>query len=182
MAKIAIKIDWLNMRVEFSPNSKIIAKVNKSATGGSEIDKTIFEIDANPVYESKKYQTYSVDNDKFDYDDVDPQDDTTTWWREFIDASGSQQQTFSQPVIQSNTSNIKQSSTVTSIPAPPPAKSGANELEKKKIEAQIDSIQKMVTQLDESFNKGKIDQDSFLKKKEFLGNKLGSLMGELEQL
>jgi len=182
MGKIAIKIDWLNMRVEFSPNVKIITKKNKSATGGSEIDKTIFQIDANPVYESKKYQTFSVDNDKFDYDEVDPQDDTTTWWQEFIDPSGSQQQSFNQPMVQSNPVNMMQSSTITSIPAPPPAKSGGNELERKKIEAQIDSIQKMVAQLDDSFSKGKVDQDSFLKKKEFLANKLGSLYGELEQL
>ena len=40
----------------------------------------------------------------------------------------------------------------------------------------------MVQNLDTGFSSGSIDQETYLKKKNFLAEKMGTLMGQLEQL
>ena len=50
------------------------------------------------------------------------------------------------------------------------------------LEQQLTSIQKMVQNLDENFSAGTIDQEAYLKKKNFLAEKMGTLMGQISQL
>ncbi|MHA1819105.1 MAG: hypothetical protein ACTSU2_15740 [Promethearchaeota archaeon] len=154
MVQFAIKVDWLNMRVEFSPNLNI-------TSAKTENDRTIFHIELKNPDSENEYPVFILSKETMDTDEVIDEDDR--FW------SGL--------------------SLVSSIPTEPlkantsvPAESSDNEIERKKIEAQINSIQKMVKTLQESFQSGKIDQQTFLKKQELLGEKMGQLMAKLEQL
>jgi len=46
----------------------------------------------------------------------------------------------------------------------------------------METIQKMISKIDSDFQKGLINQVEYIKRKEFLAEKMGILMGKLEQL
>ena len=79
MVKIAIKVDWMNMRVEFSPNLSIVSNKTES-------DKTVFEIEHTSNYGESEFPAYSYNSDELDMDEV--YDDDDKFWIGLIDLPG----------------------------------------------------------------------------------------------
>jgi len=167
MAKISIKIDWMNFRVEFSPNINIIdVKSDK--------DKSTIHLETKDIYSDKEYTVYILSEDKLEKEE--PFDEEDRFWKGFIEQSGQNQ--------------IKTSTDQTSPIISPPSTSLNREkgiedpklIERRKIESQMETIQKMISKIDSDFQKGLINQVEYIKRKEFLAEKMGILMGKLEQL
>lgn len=163
----AIKIDWFNMRVEFSPNINIQSKKSQSITGGEDIEETVinFTIPDDNI-STPKYKTYVLSSDSIE--DDEPFELDNPWYKDLGSIASSASPTPSK-----------------SVPSPSPAiqaPSPKNQEAIQKIEAQINAIQQSVQELDKQFNDGKLDQDSFVKKKDYLAQKMGTLMGKLETL
>lgn len=164
MVKFALKVDWMNLRVEISPNLKVVDT-------NTDKDKTIILLDSQATYSDDEYPVFVLSKEKVE--EEEPFDDDDRFWKGFIAPSGSASEP-SRPPTQEST----QEKTVTMSMA----SNETDNPEKQKIQAQIDSIKKIVTKLDQQFNDGKIDQDTFIKKKNYLAQKMGNLMGKLEQL
>lgn len=184
MVKLSIKVDWMNMKVEFSPNLEVL-------DSNTENDKTIFLIDTKSTYNDNSYPSFLLSKAKIEMDEPLDQDDK--FWSGFIAASGatSTASSFNIPSPATTTKTTASSIVPTSNPSPStvkqqtpssPSSNSTKDVEKGKIQAQIDSIQKMVSELDQQFQNKQINQDIYVKKKEYLAQKLGALFGQLEQI
>jgi hypothetical protein len=202
--KFAIKVDFLNSRVEFSPNAKIILKP------GSDSDKPIFILEYNASTQPNKYSSFNLSNMEIGADEVYDEEDR--FWKGLIDInekatlSSSPKSAANAPIPSlSNTpiptvpkatpppsvpshSSIPSPSPVTSVtpvsvsqpssvPIPSPH---VNPDEANKLLAQWDSMKRMIANLDGQFAAGNIAQDQYLEKKNFLAQKMGVMMGELD--
>jgi hypothetical protein len=171
------------MKVEFSPNLEVL-------DSNTENDKSIFLIDTKNVYNDNSYPSFLLSKGKIEMDEPLDQDDK--FWSGFIALSGAANtaetpfnlpQTATSMKINSNiNAPINNSSTLTEKQHIPSSSNSAKEIERGKVQAQIDSIQKMVTELDQQFQNKQINQDIYIKKKEYLAQKLGALYGQLEQI
>ena len=165
----AIKIDFLNSRVEMSPNMKILKKEAQSITDSGENEEVVlfFEINTNDISQ-KEYQAYSLFKDEVE--DDEPFDLDNPWYKDE-----------SVPIPASKGAGIKKTE-------PTPAKeTSAPKSEKttpglQKLQAKLTPLKNMIAKLDQQFKEGKIEQEAFLKKKDFLAQKMGTLMGQIEQL
>lgn len=181
----AIKVDWFNMRVEFSPNIEIVSKKGQSITGGNEIEETIFKIDitSEKIQPDKpEYKSYILESNSIE--DDEPFDLDNPWYAE----SGEEMPLTSKkapaptPALAPTPAPAQKPA-----PAPTPAPTAPElpaEVQKQviKLEAQLNSINGMVQKLDQSFSDGEVTQEEFLKKKNYLAEKMGALMGQIEQL
>ena len=164
-----IKVDFLNSRIEFSPNINILSKTSQSITGSGDIEEVIIGIEIpTEKMDPPKYKSYElgsdsiVDDEPFDLDDP--------WYKqESAPVTGTQISSRPAP---------PPTATTPSIPGP----SAAASQEIQQLEAQIESINKMIESLDQNFGAGGISQEEFLKKKNFLGEKMGALMGKLDSI
>ncbi len=216
----AIKVDWLNQRIEFSPNTEIVFKKSQSITGGSGIEETTitFEVISEKI-EQNKYKTYVLESDNFI--DDEPIDENDAWYTIISEEKesqsskkGSSVKSVAKPIPEpvkktapapepakkttplpepvkkpAPTPSPTPASTITPAPKliPTPQPSGKQlspEIQKQitQLETQITQINVMIQKLDDSFSKGTVNQEEFLKKKGFLGEKLGALMGQLDGL
>lgn len=180
-----LKIDWFNMRLEFSPNINVLSKKSQSITGGDDIEEVVLEFEifsdkiqpGDPVYQSYVLGTDAIEQDEpFDLDEP---------WYKVIAGEA--------PII-----SKKGEPAPTPTPAPAPAsepapapeptpvpaqtESSENLQQILALEQQLASIQKMVQNLDANFSSRSIEQDAYLKKKNFLAEKMGTIMGQLENL
>ncbi|MHA1291479.1 MAG: hypothetical protein ACTSQJ_02295 [Promethearchaeota archaeon] len=175
----AIKVDWFNLRVEFSPNIEVISKKSQSITGGDDIEETIlkFEI-ASDNMDKPHYKTYILEKDNIE--DDEPLDLDNPWYKDTSGMSSAKisSSKTSAPTIASASSPQTIKPSISDKKAPDPAKAQ----KVKQLEQQIASINKMIQNIDNSFQGGTLTQEEYLKKKNFLGEKLGTLMGQLEQL
>ncbi|MBD3354032.1 MAG: hypothetical protein GF364_21295 [Candidatus Lokiarchaeota archaeon] len=169
MVKLAIKVDWMNMRVECAPNIKVI-DIN------TENDRSTILMEITNEYDEKEYPVFILSKEKVEMEE--PFDDDDRFWKGFIAPSGATGAS-SAPAPQQN---VVKPPSMNNAPASTSSASAADEVEKRKLQAQMDSIQKMVNKLDKQFENGQLNQETYLKKKQFLAQKLGSLMGKLEQL
>jgi len=175
----AIKVDWFNMRLEMSPNIDVVSKKSQSITGGDDIEETIikFEVISDKM-DVPKYKTYILESDSIE--DDEPFDEDNPW---YLDTSGEQAVTATKK---------KPKTTPAPAPTPAPAATPApisapvvtpeNQEKIKQLEDQIASINNMITNLDNNFQSGGITQEEYLKKKNFLAEKMGALMGQVETI
>ncbi|MHA1272532.1 MAG: hypothetical protein ACTSQP_06435 [Promethearchaeota archaeon] len=187
-----IKVDFFNMRIEFSPNIEIISKKSQSITGGDEIEEVIisFEVMNNISEKTEpKYKTYVLSADEIE--DDEPFDPNNPWYKlegielEIVkqDAIPDEPSSVStHPVAPTPSTTISQSTP--SVPETKEASTLSPEKQEKisQIEKQIASLNNMISNLDKNFSSGGISQEEYLKKKNFLAEKLGTLMGQLEAL
>ncbi|MHA1340321.1 MAG: hypothetical protein ACTSRZ_08975 [Promethearchaeota archaeon] len=183
MVKISIKVDWMNLRVEFSPNIKVI-------DANTENDKTVFLLDTEANYSEDEYPVFILSKEKVENEE--PFDDEDRFWKDFINPPGVAESSISNiPAAPSSISSSKMEKPLqSSIESPQPSVATVSDsqledpkaIEKRKIESQMATIQKMIAKLDADFQAGLVPQDQYIKKKGFLAEKLGALMGKLEQL
>jgi hypothetical protein len=182
-----IKVDFFNMRVEFSPNIEILSKKSANISGGSDIEEVTlsFEMMNNITPNTKpEYKTYVLSTDEIE--DDEPFDLKEPWYR----LEGTELQIVKQDTLPDSggapmaTSAPSSAPALTPAPTPAPApiKSPGDTKKIQDLEQQIASIQNMVNNLDNSFSSGSLAQDEYLKKKNFLAEKLGTLMGQLDQI
>jgi len=178
-----LKIDWFNMRLEFSPNITVISKKSQSITGGDDIEEVIleFEIFSDKIQPGDPvYQTYVLGTDAIEQDE--PFDLDEPWYKVISgDAPVVKKKEAPKPTPAPEPTTAPAPAPA---PAPEPAKTESPEDLKQilALEQQIGSIQKMVQNLDANFSSGSIDQEAYLKKKNFLAEKMGTLMGQLDQI
>ena len=182
-----IKVDFFNMRVEFSPNIDIISKNAQNISGGSDMEEVTlsFEIMGNIGPNTKpEYKTYILSHD--DIADDEPFDLTNPWYQ----LEGTEKQIVQQDALPDGEATITPSAkpvaNVSSVmkakPAPITGKTPEEMQKIQDLEKQIASLQNMISNLDSSYTSGSVAQDEYLRKKNFLGEKLGTLMGQLDQL
>ena len=164
----AIKIDFFNMRAEFSPNIKITSKKSQSITGGDDVEEVIlkFEIESNDM-DTPEYKAYSLSSDSVE--DDEPFDLDNPWYKEKGEAISKEKPT------KSPEPEPKEEPSETPV---------SKETQEKitQLETQVESLNKMIQRLDKNFQEGGISQEEYAKKKNYLGQKLGTLMGQLEGL
>ncbi len=176
-----IKVDFFNMRVEFSPNIEILSKKSENISGGSDIEEVTlsFEIMDNISQSTKpEYKAYVLSSDQIE--DDEPFDLKEPWYK----LEGMELEIIKQDTLPDSggASSAPAAPAPTYTPSPTPAPSPANAQKIQEIEKQIASIQNMITSLDANFGAGSITQDEFLRKKNFLAEKLGALMGQRDQI
>lgn len=182
-----IKVDFFNMRVEFSPNIEVLSKKSGSITGGSEIEEVTFsfEIMNNITPQTKpEYKAYSLSSN--DLEDDEPFDLKNPWYA----LEGVELEIVKQAALPDSESApaTAPAPSYTPTPAPAPApvtapKPSSETLGKiAQIEKQIASLNDMIQNLDSSFSAGSVSQEEYIKKKNFLGEKMGALIGQLEAL
>jgi hypothetical protein len=182
-----IKVDFFNMRVEFSPNIEIISKKAENISGGSDKEEVTisFEIMGNITPNTKpEYKTYILSQD--DIADDEPFDLKNPWYK----LEGLEQQIAKQDALPDgeavSTPAPKPVSDVAAVMKPKPTpittKSPEDMRKIQDLEKQISSLQNMISNLDSGFTSGNITQEEYLRKKNFLGEKLGTLMGQIDQL
>jgi len=178
-----LKVDFFNMRIEFSPNINILSKKSQSITGGDDIEEVIieFEVFSDKIQPGEPvYQTYVLESDAIEQDEPFDLDDP--WYK--AEGGGAPTVTKKKESAPAPTPAPAPAPELVSTPAPETTKVESPENLKQilALEQQLASIQKMVQNLDATFSSGGIEQDAFLKKKNFLAEKMGTLMGQLEQL
>ena len=183
-----IKVDFFNMRVEFSPNIEIVSKKSQSITGGDEPEEVVISFEVmNNISPSTKpeYKAYVLSEDELQ--DDEPFDLDDPWYKlegmeleivkqEALPDSGGASGTPSQPAAPASTAPAPPSPTTT------PAASSKDSAKVAQLEKQLDSLKNMITSLDQNFQDGKISQEEYLKKKNFLAEKMGTLMGQIDAL
>ncbi len=182
-----IKVDFFNMRVEFSPNIEIISKKAENISGGSDKEEVTisFELMGNLGPNTKpEYKTYILSHD--DIADDEPFDLKNPWYK----LQGTELEIIKQDALPDgqavSTPAAKPIANVAAVmkPKAAPVLGKSPEVMKKieDLEKQIASLQNMINNLDSGYTAGTIAQDEYLRKKNFLGEKLGTLMGQLDQL
>ena len=182
-----IKVDFFNMRVEFSPNIEIISKKAENISGGSDMEEVTisFEIMGNIGPNTKpEYKTYILSHD--DIADDEPFDLKNPWYN----LQGTELQIVQQDALPDGEATFTPapkpvadvSSVIKAKPEPITVKSPEDMRKIQDLEKQIASIQKMINNLDSGYTSGTVAQEEYLRKKNFLGEKLGTLMGQLDQL
>jgi hypothetical protein len=191
MVKIAIKLDFLNSRAEFSPNCKVSLK------SGADPDKPILILELAPA-QNENFSSYSLSKGEVEIEE--PYDEDDKFWKGLIDLSQAV------PAAQKATSPISNPTparapaptpaptptptparvpTPTPTPAPAPTPTPAPtalSADGQRLLTQFNSLKNLITQLDQQFAAGKVSQNDFLQKKNFLGSKLGELMGQLDAM
>ncbi len=78
----ALKIDWFNLKVQFSPNVNLISKKNQSSAGAEDIKESViwFEILSNKI-EKSECDTYSLENDEII--NTEPNNKSNPWYFDF---------------------------------------------------------------------------------------------------
>jgi hypothetical protein len=61
-----------------------------------------------------------------------------------------------------------------------PAPSAVSSSDASKLIGQFDSLKRMIAAMDAQFAAGKLPQDQYLQKKNFLGEQMGKIMGEMD--
>lgn len=183
----AIRVDWFNMRVEFSPNINILSKKSQSMTGGDDIEETIlnFEIFSDQIQPGKpEYKAYVLETDSIQ--DDEPFDLDDPWYKQ---EGAAEQASPAKPAPKqiatpTPTPPAPAESTTAPTPVETPEDNLSPEAKKQliKLEAQLDSIKKMVAKIDIDFKEGTMAQEAYLKKKNYLAEKMGALMGQIEQI
>ncbi|MFO8019507.1 MAG: hypothetical protein R6U96_12850 [Promethearchaeia archaeon] len=168
----AVKIDFLNSRIEMSPNMKILKKKAQSITDSDENEEVtiFFEIEDNDLTKTE-YKAYSLFKDEID--DDEPFDLENPWYKDesvAVPNSGNASTPKKEPEPQPEPKKEPE-------PQPEPTSP-----EIQKLQAKLTKIKNMITELDQKFKEGKIEQKAFLKKKDYLSQKAGSLMGQIEKL
>jgi len=176
------------MRVEFSPNIEILSKKSENISGGSDVEEVTisFELMGNITPETKpEYKTYILSHD--DIADDEPFDLKNPWYK----LEGSELEIVKQDALADGQA-IPSAPTTTPLADPmsvmkkvAASSTGRSPEVIKKIqdlEQQIASIQKMIENLDSGYTSGTINQEEYLRKKNFLGEKLGTLIGQLDQI
>jgi len=173
------------MRIEFSPNIEVLSKKSGNISGGSEIEEVIlsFEIMNNISPQTKpEYKAYSLSTDELE--DDEPFDLKNPWYS----LEGAELEIIKQDAIpDSGSAPVPTPAPATPVatapsPAATPQISDENKEKIQQIQKQIASLNSMIQNLDSSFSSGGISQEEYLKKKNFLGEKLGALMGQLDSL
>jgi hypothetical protein len=181
--KFAIKIDWFNLRVEFSPNLKVLKHNSQSITGSGEVEETIIQVEDNlNNYNPKEYRTYVFADDRIIADE--PWEPDSPWYQGLISGVGSKVE--ESPIIPT----IAPARSATPAPKPQsvPQAVKKKEIDEQtlaqieKLEQQLGSLKKMVSSLNDNFSKGAITQEQYLQKKDFLAKKMGEIVGVIEQL
>jgi hypothetical protein len=224
MVRFAIKVDFLNSRVEFSPNLYAVKKA------GSDADKPIFVLDLNMSPDESKYYAYSHSNQEIAEDE--PFDEDDKFWKGSMDvslpASGGEkivekvvEKIVQVPVdrvvekivqVEVPVEKIVEKVVYVEVPTPAPAAAPAPiapissgnrpvipqpaapvapaptpapsspPADPTKLKRDFDSIKNLINNLDQQFAKGAIPQDAYLQKKNFLAEKMGQIMGQLDAL
>ncbi len=78
----ALKIDWFNLKAQFSPNINLISKKNQSSADAEDIKESIiwFEIITNKI-EKSECDTYSLENDEII--NTEPNNKSNPWYFDF---------------------------------------------------------------------------------------------------
>lgn len=201
MVKIAFKVDFLNSRVEFSPNCKVESK-------GNNPDKPVFVLDIVPTNSDKKYPVFSLSNNQVNIEEPEEED---KFWKGLLDLAAAPPASVSAPVSAPTPMSapiptyisapasapsyvptpIPSPAIATPVPAsisaPLPARVNAapapatvSSADVTKLVGQFESLKRMIGAMDAQFAAGKIPQDQYLQKKNFLGEQMGKLMGEMD--
>jgi len=181
--KFAIKIDWFNLRVELSPNLKVLKHNSQSITGSGDVEETVIQVEDNSNnYNPNEYRTYVFADDRIIADE--PWEPDSPWFQGLISGVGSKVE--EAPSIPMTTP----AKPVTPAPKPQPVTQAVpkKEIDEQtlaqinKLEQQLGSLKKMVATLDDNFSKDAITQEQYLQKKDFLAKKMGEIVGVIEQL
>ncbi|MGV9172392.1 MAG: hypothetical protein ACOC44_02045 [Promethearchaeia archaeon] len=166
----AIKIDFLNSRLEMSPNMKVLKKKAQSITDSDENEEVVlfFEIENNDMSKTE-YKAYSLFKDEIE--DDEPFDLDNPWYKDESVANAT--------TSTDATSSEKPKAVSKKEPEPKP-KPASPELQK--LQVKLNQIKDMIAELDQKFQDGKIEQDAYLKKKDYLAQKAGTLMGQIEKI
>jgi hypothetical protein len=117
----------------------------------------------------KEYQAYSLF--KNEIEDDEPFDLDNPWYKD---------DSITIPATSDTPAPKKEESAPAKEPTAPESQTPSPELQK--LQAQLTKIKNMVSNLDQQFQNGEIEQEAYLKKKDFLAQKMGTLMGQIEQL
>jgi hypothetical protein len=176
MVKIAIKVDFLNSKVEFSPNTRVEKK------SSSDQDKPVFIIEISPTSQENQYPSFTLSNNEVSMDE--PMDEEDKFWKGSVELdesppSPSPPPMYAPPPIEPEIQEAPE-------PAyqPPARKSTPSPVSKgpeaAKLLGQFEALKRMISQLDAQFEAGNIAQDQYLQKKNFLGEQMGKLMGDMD--
>ena len=179
MVKIVIKADFLNSMLEFSPNVRVKLKP------GGDPDKPLFILDITPTT-GEKFQSYSLS--KNDIEEDEPYDDDDRFWKGLIDLAEKPAATPAPTPTPTPAHVVPVPTPAPVAPAPTPAPvalaltamPAAPAAASNPLLKQFNSIKKLLANLEIQFNAQKIPQDQYLQKRNFLGTKMGELMGKLD--
>ncbi|MBD3256382.1 MAG: hypothetical protein GF383_14895 [Candidatus Lokiarchaeota archaeon] len=190
-----IRIDWLNKQIEFSPNIKINFKKSNPIEKTKDVVETIikFEIENNEL-DLEKYQKYISNEDKLVYDE--PLNIGSPWYLR-LQRDDVEQISGEIPFSSSSggvTPLTQPEQKKGSFLSPPPKleKSseaqdqlegdlGKDEAQIKYFESQITSINNIIQNLDKKFRMGSISLEEYLEKKNFLTEKMESIVRNLKK-
>lgn len=196
----AIKIDWFNFKIQFSPNIDLIFKKTQSRDEAESIkESTIwFEILSDKI-EKSECKTYNLENDEIN--ETELSDKSNPWYFDFCgeisllsekekasfapsDEIPQEANTRSSTLIEA----LKKSSSEPSPPAqpqvsalsiPPPI---SIEEQIKQLEEHINSTRNIILSLDKRFSAGLFNLEEYLEKKNFLIKKIENFKIQIENL
>jgi hypothetical protein len=182
--KFALKVDWMNMRIEFGPNLSVL----KTEVEGN---STVIQLGVvPPPANRKKYPNYAFSSNEVGSEEVFDDEPDTTWWIPLIEegaapapaAPAPSPVSVSAPVAVSVPTPVP-APVAAPAPAPVPAPApSANPQEVAELKKKLASIQQLVQKLQEQFAAGNLDQNTFLEKQNFLGTKMGEIMAQLDAM
>ncbi len=194
MVKILIRVDWLNNRVELSPNLKVLKNELNN-------ERTVLTMEINYNPNMKEYPVYKYATNEMGKEDVFDDDPDSFWWKANMDITpdGAKGAITSAPMsasiaASSPASTPKPASAPASAPAstPKPASAPATVIEQEtecrpspdeiaRLKSQLKQIQNIFLNLQQQAMQGKVSEKDFLEKQTFLGEKMGKIMAELDK-
>ena len=183
MVKFLIRVDWMNSRIELSPNLKVLSSGLKN-----EKTKLVLELDYKPNL--KEYPVYSFTENEMEVEEVFDDDPDSLWWKAEMDVkpdgqSGAPASAAPAPAPAAP-APAPAPTPAPAAPAPAPAPAPAATAkpapqEIAKLKAQLKQIQGIFTNLQNQAAQGKVTEQEFLQKQQVLGGQMGKIMAELDK-
>ena len=177
MVKFAIRIDWMNMKAELSPNLKVVdTKINGDRS------TLVFELDYNP--DLLNYPYFSFASKQMDEEEVYPSDEDSKWWKAHMDTTPDAQGGSSSqpsPVQATPQSNFQSAPPPQQAPVQSRPQSSLSPQEIEKLKKQLQSIQNIFANLQQKAAQGHISQEDFAQKQQILGEQMGAIMSKLDE-
>ena len=209
MVKFLIRVDWLNNRIELSPNIKVLKNDLNN-------ERTVLTMEINYSPNLKECPVYKFATNEMDKEEVFDDDPDSFWWKSNMDntpdgsaskggSAASAAVASTQPALASAPSAVSSQSkpasqamqqTAPSAPStpkpasapvspPPPVQEEAEcrptPDEIAKLKSQLKQIQNIFNNLQQQAAQGKVSEKDFLEKQTFLGEKMGRIMAELDK-
>lgn len=203
MVKFLIRVDWMNSRIELSPNLKVLSSGLKN-----EKTKLVLELDYKPNL--KEYPVYSFTANEMEVEEVFDDDPDSLWWKAEMDVKPDGQSGAPATAAPAPTPAPAAPAPAPAAPAPAPAPTPAPAApapaptpapaapapapapapaatakpapqEIAKLKAQLKQIQGIFTNLQNQAAQGKVTEQEFLQKQQVLGGQMGKIMAELDK-